>query len=290
MHLEDTQYQSHVKMISYRIESPIIFNLSKILNQNKSNNSNSDCKLFENNSSLLNKNIIEANNSNEKHYNHNKNYIKLILTLQPNTLEETKLLSITMIDYSEILNEEQLKDITQSIINNFNEIIINIVPLSKNCESIIVSANIHIVFDFLTTWKIADIGDGLMTELSTEGDPQKVGSKIKYNYFKYPVVSVVEEVNTFFQEGDEDDNNEWNYKYRMYFKKDECETVNCVFVSCENGSKTWVSVENDINEKIGIDKLQELSNRKLMVLNSMKNFIEKNKEELITLYNSKNNK
>ena len=40
----------------------------------------------------------------------------------------------------------------------------------------------------------------------------------------------------------------------MHFKKDDCETVNCFF-SLENGSKTWVSVENDINEKIGINKL-----------------------------------
>ena len=194
-----------------------------------------------------------------------------------------------MIDYSELLNEEQLKEITQSIFKNFKEIVINTVPLSKNCESITVDANIHIVFDFLTTWKIADIGDGLMSELTTEGDPQKVGSKIKYFYFKYPVIAIVEEVNTFFQEGNEDDNNEWNYKYKMFFKNEESETVNSVFVSCENGSKTWVSVENDINEKIGIDKLQELSNRKLMVLNSMKNYIEKNKEKLIIMYNNKKN-
>ena len=195
-----------------------------------------------------------------------------------------------MIDYSEILNEDQLKVITQSLFNHFKEIVINTVPLSKNCESIIVGANIHIVFDFLTTWKIADIGDGLMSELTIEGDPQKIGSKIKYLYFKYPVIAIVEEVNTFFQEGNEDDNNEWNYKYKMFFKNGESETVNCVFVSCENGNKTWVSVENDINEKIGIDKLQELSNRKLMVLNSMKNFIEKNKEELISRYNINNKK
>ena len=61
--------------------------------------------------------------------------------------------------------------------------------------------------------------------------------------------------------------------------------MNCVFVSCENGSKTWVSVENDINEKIGIDKLQELSERKLKILNSMKNFIEKNIDYLKSLSN-----
>ena len=79
-----------------------------------------------------------------------------------------------MIDYSELLNEEQLKEITQSIFKNFKEIVINTVPLSKNCESIIVDANIHIVFDFLTTWKIADIGDGLMSELTTEGTPKKL--------------------------------------------------------------------------------------------------------------------
>lgn len=277
MYLEDTQYQSHLKIISYRIESPFLVNINKILSQNTQNKSNSynSLKSFENNSSLINR-------------NQNKSYIKLILMLQPNTLEGTKLLTITMIDYSETLSEDQLKLITQSIFSNFKEIVINTVPLTKNCESIVVDANIKIVYDFLTKWKIADIGDGLMSELTTDGDPQKVGTKIKYLYFKYPVVAIVEEVNIFDQEGNEDDNNEWIYKYKIFFKKEESETVNCIFVSCENGNKTWVSVENDINEKIGIDKLQELSNRKLMILNSMKNFIEKNKEELTNLYHSNN--
>ena len=95
----------------------------------------------------------------------------------------------------------------------------------------------------------------------------------------------VEEVNSFFQEGNEDDNNEWNYKYTLFSPEGPGEYLNCVFVSCENGSKTWVSVENDINEKIGIDKLQELSERKLKILNSMKNFIEKNIDYLKSLSN-----
>ena len=70
------------------------------------------------------------------------------MTLQPNTLEGTKLLTITMIDYYEIFNDEQIKNITQSIFNNFEEILINTVPLTKNSESIVIDANINIVFDF----------------------------------------------------------------------------------------------------------------------------------------------
>lgn len=42
-----------------------------------------------------------------------------------------------MIDYSETLIEEQLKNITQSIFNNFEDILIKTVPLTKNCESIV---------------------------------------------------------------------------------------------------------------------------------------------------------
>ncbi len=56
--------------------------------------------------------------------------------------------------------------------------------------------------------------------------------------------------------------------------------MNCIFISCENGNKTWVSAENNINDKVGIDKIQELSKRKLKILTDMKNYIEKNKESL----------
>ena len=121
-----------------------------------------------------------------------------------------------------------------------------------------------------------------------DGDPELVGTKLNYKYFKkYALTAIVEEVNSFVQEGKEDDNNEWNYKYKVIFQNGQSETLNCVFVSCENGSKTWVSAENDINDKIGIAKLQELSQRKLIILNSMKNYIEKNKDVLMDLYNKK---
>ena len=55
--------------------------------------------------------------------------------------------------------------------------------------------------------------------------------------------------------------------------------------SCENGSKTLVIVENDINKNIGFEKLQELSERKLLILNGMKNYIENNLEDLKKLGN-----
>ena len=262
---------------------------SKQLNQDKNNIS--EIKSPENSYSI-NKNTIDINNTieNNSHDEHTqkKNYIKLKLTLQPNTLEGSKLLTITIIDYSETLIEEQLKNITQSIFNNFEDILIKTVPLTKNCESIIIDMNINIVFDFWATWKIADIGDEIVSELKMDGDPELVGTKLNYKYFKkYALTAIVEEVNSFVQEGKEDDNNEWNYKYKVIFQNGQSETLNCVFVSCENGSKTWVSAENDINDKIGIAKLQELSQRKLIILNSMKNYIEKNKDVLMDLYNKK---
>jgi len=287
INIEDIQYQYHLKIIIYKIESPILLNK---LNQDKSNIS--EHKSSENSYSG-NKNITESNienNSNDKH-NQIKNCIKLNLTLQPNTLEGSKLLTINMTDYSEILNEEQLKDITQSIFKNFEEILINTVPLTKNCESIIIDANINIVFDFWASWKIKDIGDGIVKDVKLNGDPTKIGTKINYIYFeKYILTAIVEEVNSFIQEGNEDDNNEWNYKYKVIFQNGQSETLNCVFVSCENGTKTWISAENDINDKIGIEKLQELSERKLTILNSMKNYIEKNRQTLVDLYKKSTNK
>ena len=83
----------------------------------------------------------------------------------------------------------------------------------------------------------------------------------------------------------EEDNNEWNYKYTIEGTKGQSESLNCIFVSCENGSKTLVTVENDINKNIGFEKLQELSERILLILNGMKNYIENNLEDLKKLGN-----
>ena len=248
-----------------------------------SNNSLSD-------NSSINKNNLTDSTLNEKQIinnnNENKNYIKLILTLQPNTLEGTKLLTATMIDYSEILTENQLKEIIQYLFNNLKSILLKTLPINKNCESIIVNANINIVYNFWANWRTHMCGPHIVKDIKFHGDPKIVGNSLEITYLnKYRLTAIVEEANSFFQEGTEDDNNEWNYKYRLGSTNGQGEYLNCVFVSCENGSKTWVSVENDINEKMGIDKLQELSQRKLMILNSMKTFIENNIEYLKTLSN-----
>ena len=279
VNLDEIKYESHLKMISYKIESPLMKNKTQNIDKSKSSENNS-------------LNLDNTNESNEKQNNdnNNKNYIKLIMTLQPVTLEKTKLLTITMLDFSDYLNDDQLKDITQSIFSNFYEVVVKTVPLSKNCESIIIDANINIVFDFWASWKIKDIGDEFVSNLIIEGDPYKIGTKLNYLYFKkYKLTAVVEEVNKYIQKGNEDDNNEWNYKYKISFVNGQTEVLNCVFISCENGNKTLVSVENNINDKTGIDKIQELSERKLKILTSMKEYIEKNKESLIDSYNKNKN-
>ena len=239
--------------------------------------------------SSLNKNLTDTTSNEKLIINNNteiKNYIKLILTLQPNTLEGSKLLTITLIDYSEILTENQLKDIVQFSFNNLNSVLLKTLPLTKNCESIIVNANINIVYNFWANWRTHMCGPDIIKDIKFHGDPKIVGNKLEFIYLnKYKLKAIVEEANSFIQEGNEDDNNEWNYKYRLEGDSGQGEYLNCVFVSCENGSKTWVSVENDINEKMGIDKLQQLSERKLMILNSMKNFIENNIEFLKGLSN-----
>ena len=278
VNLDEIKYESHLKIISYRIKSSLI--------KNKSQN-NDKSKSFDNNSL----NLDNTNESSEKQANdNNKNYIKLIMTLQPITFEKTKLLTITMIDFSEYLNDAQLKDITKSILNNFYEVIVKTVPLSKNYESIVINANINLVFDFWASWKIKDIGDEFVSNLIIEGDPYIVGTKLNYIYFrKYKLSAIVEEVNKYIQKGNEDDNNEWNYKYRIFFANGQTELLNCIFISCENGNKTLVSAENNINVKIDIDKIQELSKRKLKILKGMKEYIEKNKEFLINSYNKNKN-
>ena len=89
--LEDIQYDYHLKIISYKIESSLLSNKK------------------------LNSEIYNTESSSNNRQNSYINNIKLIFTLQPNTLEETKLLTITMIDFSETLNEDQLENIIKSI-------------------------------------------------------------------------------------------------------------------------------------------------------------------------------
>ena len=196
-----------------------------------------------------------------------------------------------MIDYSETLNDEQLKNIIQTLFKNFKEIIIKEFPLTKNCESIIVDANINIVFNFWASFQFPYLEDGFFTNLEADGPLNKVGTKINYFYLnKYKVTTIVLEVNGFTQEGNEDDNNEWNYKNKTIFEDGEYEIFNAVFVSCENGSKTYLSLESDINENIELKELEQLSKRKLLILTKMKDFIEKNKEFLTNLLKNQKRK
>ena len=58
-----------------------------------------------------------------------------------------------------------------------------------------------------------------------------------------------------------------------------------LFVSWD-GTKTFLSVENDINSEIQVKELDSLSKRKLTLLNSLKNYIEKNKKFLEDLNKS----
>ena len=224
----------------------------------------------------LNSEIYESSSNNRQ--NAYINNIKLIFTLQPNTLEETKLLTITMIDFSETLNEDQLKNIIKSIFINFNDIIVKEVPLTKNCESIIINANINVVFDFWENWKLKYLDEKIIRNCKIDGEPNKIGTKIYYIFLdKIPIVSEVLEINKFHQEGNEDDYFEWNYKNKITYEDGESEIFNVIFISCENGTKTYISMENKINEKIKFKKLTEFTYRKKTLLNGIKNFIENNK-------------
>lgn len=124
--MEDIQYQFYLKVISYKIE------YNNLLNK-QSSQDNTDIK--NDISSFGNKNNMDSIshdfNSNTRTNSFIKNYIKLIFTIQPNTLEDTKLLTITMIDYSETLNEDQLKNIIQDIFSHFKEIVIKEIPFLK---------------------------------------------------------------------------------------------------------------------------------------------------------------
>ena len=92
---------------------------------------------------------------------------------------------------------------------------------------------------------------------------------------KFKITNIVQEINGFSQEGNEDDNNEWNYKYKTIFEDGESEVFNIIFISCENGLKTYICIENDINEKVEQKEIEELSKRKLLLLNSLKKYFEK---------------
>ena len=86
-----------------------------------------------------------------------------------------------MIDFSEVLNEGQLQNIIQSIFNNFKDIIVKEVPLTKNFESIIINANINIVFDFWIDWKFQYLTKKLIAKVIMDGEPNK--PRLKNSFF-----------------------------------------------------------------------------------------------------------
>ena len=232
------------------------------------------------------KNETDANSCEKKFDKNLKNYIKLIMMERPNTSDDTKLLTITMIDYSEMLTEDQLKNIVQYMFNNFSTILKETMPINQNSESIIVNANINIVFFFWANWRTHLVGKDIVRDIKFNGDPKIPGNTLEFIYLnKYHLNIIVTEVNSFIQKGNEDDDNEWNYKYTLTVNNGQSESLNCIFLSCENGTKTFVTVENDINKNIGIDGLQELSKRKLYIMTRMKEYIEKNIEYLKKLGN-----
>lgn len=104
------------------------------------------------------KNITDTNSGEKKNNKVFKNCIKLIITERPNTLDEAKLLTVTIIDYSELLSENQLKNIVQYAFNNLQDSLRAVKPINKNTESIIINANINIVFNFFANWRTHLIG------------------------------------------------------------------------------------------------------------------------------------
>lgn len=279
--LEDIQYDYHLKTIIYLIDSKYI---QKEKDKSSSSIKNAADSSSENSISL--KNITDINSCEKKINKVSKNCIKLIITERPTTIDETKLLTVTIIDYSELLSENQLKNIVQYTFNNLQDSLRTVKPINKNTESIIINANINTVFYFFANWRTRFIGKDIIKDIKFNGDPKIPKNNLEFTYLnKYKVKITVEEVNSYEQKENEEDDKEWNYKYTLEGQKNQSECLNCIFISCENNTKTFVSVENDINEKIGIEQIQELSNRKLKILTAMKNYIENNLSDLTKLSN-----
>ena len=282
IHLDDLQYENHLKTISYLIDSKYI---QKDKDKEKSSGSSKNAINSFSENSLSLKNITDTN-SGEKKNKISKNCIKLIITERPNTIDETKLLTVTMIDYSELLNEDQLKNIVQYIFNNLQDSLKAVKPINKNSESVIINANINTVFFFFANWRTRLIGNHIVKDIKFNGDPKIPKNNLELTYLnKYRIKIIVEEVNSYIEKENEENDKEWNYKYTLEGQKSQSECLNCIFISCENGKKTLVSVENNINENIGIERIQELSNRKLRILTEMKKYIENNLGDLIKLSN-----
>ena len=277
IHLDDLQYENHLKTIIYLIDSRYI---QKDKDKEKSSGSSKNAINSFSENSLSLKNITDTN-SGEKKNKISKNCIKLIITERPNTIDETKLLTVTMIDYSESLNENQLKNIVQYVFNNLQDSLRAVKPINKNSESVIINANINTVFFFFANWRTRLLGNHIVKDITFNGDPKIPKNNLELTYLnKYRVKIIVEEVNSYIQKENEESEKEWNYKYTLEGQKSQSECLNCIFISCENATKTLVAVENDINEYLGIERIQELSDRKLKILSEMKKYIENNLVDL----------
>jgi hypothetical protein len=153
-----------------------------------------------------------------------------------------------MIDYSESLNENQLKNIVQYVFNNLQDSLRAVKPINKNSESVIINANINTVFFFFANWRTRLLGNHIVKDITFNGDPKIPKNNLELTYLnKYRVKIIVEEVNSYIQKENEESEKEWNYKYTLEGQKSQSECLNCIFISCENATKTLVAVE----EKFG---------------------------------------
>ena len=113
--------------------------------------------------------------------------IKIIVE-RPNTFDDIQPLTITLVDNTEMLKGNQLKNIFQYIFNNLKDSLNEALPINQNSESIIIDSNINTVLFFFANWRTHLVGKGIVKDVKFNDDPKIPGNSLEFTYInKYKI-------------------------------------------------------------------------------------------------------
>ena len=186
--------------------------------------------------------------------------------LIPNTLENTKLLTIKILETKPNDKNYNYEKICNQIFYEINSDLLTKTPHLKTYESIIINVNIERVWSYMINWECLYTMEGVYSPIQFKGDPKKVGSEI---FFLYNNNSKnVGKVNEVYESNDEK-------ILKFCLSGDESETEDfIVIVKAISDKQSFMSVENDVNFSMQIENQDMLGKNKPTFLKTIKTYLE----------------
>ena len=186
--------------------------------------------------------------------------------LIPNTLENTKLLTIKILETNSNENNFNYEEICKQIFHEINSDLLTKTPHLKTYESVVINVNIERVWTYMVNWECLYTMKDIYKPVEFKGDPKKVGSEIYFLYNNN--TKSVGKVTFVFESNDEK-------ILKFCLTGDESETEDfIVIVKAISDKQSFMSVENDVNFSMQIENQDMLGKNKPTFLKAIKIYLE----------------